>query len=123
MAGDDTNVRATSPFESEWRAIGDSRYGVYALPSDLPTWVPRWLNGDLASAVIAARLYRRADHPPYSVRLYSQKDVFYNLGAPWRLVGVEEFKTMHEAKARAKEMAAELGQGRVPKVEAPSEGG
>jgi hypothetical protein len=104
----------TTPYHSDWIRIEKRQYAAFAVPAGLPTWVPRWLNGDLISSIVAAVLYGRVDESPYASRLYWKKNVFYNLGAPWHLALDEHYQSMSEAKARARENTVSLKAGRVP---------
>lgn len=103
---------AVGPYESPWLKCGDRQYKVLCVPSRLPMFVPKYLNGDLLAAVLAGLIYAWSDRPPYAVRVVWVKRLWGTW--VWHRHLDEEFSSMVEGETRATEYAAGLRAGSVP---------
>lgn len=112
--GDMVNSAPAEPYESDWVQCGDRHYKVLCVPSRLPLFVPQYLNGDLFAAILAGLIYAWSDRPPYAVRVVWVKRLWWKW--VWHRHISEDFASMSEGKARAREYTAGLREGCVPET-------
>jgi hypothetical protein len=103
---------ATRPYESNWIKCGDRHYKTLCVPSRLPRFVPKYLNGGLVASALALLFYSLSDSPPYAVRVYWVKRTWWKWW--WHRHLHEEYATMDQGKAKAREYVAALRAGHVP---------
>lgn len=105
---------ATTPYESPWIKCADRHYKVLCVPSRLPMFVPKYLDNttSFVASALTLMVYTRSDKPPYAVRVVSMKRRWWPW--VWHRTHSEEFATMSEGKARAREFVAALRAGHLP---------
>jgi len=106
------NSAPTEPYESSWIKCGDRHYNVLCVPASLPKFVFQYLNGGLIVAILAGLIYAGSDRPPYAVRVFWVKRLWWSW--VWHSHVYEEFDSMTEGTKRAREYTAGLRAGSAP---------